>query len=99
MFGNAYGPSKPACAQPLAKRSGQAVAGIGENGAEANAAVINRSISSSAISGLLRGRRNGSGMPALAIRGGSLVQLSGKNKRKPTAIGTSWRVSVSETSV
>ena len=37
MFGNADSPSQPACAQPLAKRSGQAVAGIGENGAEANA--------------------------------------------------------------
>ena len=39
------------------------------------------------------------GTPALARRTGSLVQLSGRNRRRPTVTGTSPRASVSETSV
>jgi hypothetical protein len=49
---------------------------------------MTRSISASAISGLLRAARQGSGTPARLIRATSTVQLSGRNNRKPTATGT-----------
>jgi len=62
-------------------------------------AAINRSISARAISGFVRDVRMASGTPALAIRSVSLVQLSGRNRRKPTGTGTSSRASVTETSV
>src|SRR3546814_1904416 len=62
-------------------------------------AAMTRSISSIAIAGLVRYGRKGSGTPALTMRASSLVQLSGRNSRKPSMIGTSRDASVTDTSV
>ncbi|MNE75140.1 hypothetical protein D3C80_1712700 [compost metagenome] len=62
-------------------------------------AAISLSISSSAIVGLVRDIRISSGTPAFTIRSWLLVQLSGKNSRKPTGTGTSSRANVSDTNV
>ena len=62
-------------------------------------AAITRSISASAISGLVRAVRCSTGTPARFNRTGSLVQLSGRKRRNATITGTSPRASVSDTSV
>lgn len=58
-----------------------------------------RSISAKAISGLVRNVRAASGTPALSSQSGSDVQISGRNRRKVTGIGTSLCASVRETGV
>ena len=58
-----------------------------------------RSISASAISGLVRATRCSTGTPARFIRAGSLVQLSGTKRRNAIITGTSRRASVSDTNV
>src|SRR3954470_8456926 len=57
-----------------------------------------RSISASAISGLVCAVRAASGTPAASQRSASSVQTDGRNSRSPTGSGTSPRASVSETS-
>jgi hypothetical protein len=61
-------------------------------------AAINRSISTSAISGLVCAVRAASGTPALAQRSGSPVQTAGGNSRRPIGTETSRRARVSDTS-
>jgi hypothetical protein len=58
-----------------------------------------RSISSIAISGLVRYSCKGAGTPDLSMRAVSLVQLSGRNSRKLSISGTSLEASVTDTSV
>ena len=62
-------------------------------------AAITRSISASAISGLVRAFRYPTGTPARFNRTLSLVQLSGRKRRNATITGTSPRASVSDTIV
>src|SRR6202035_3329492 len=62
-------------------------------------AAVTRSISASAISGLVRAVRYSSGTPAGFNRARSLVQLSGRKRRNATITGTSSQASVSDTSV
>src|SRR5262249_45623399 len=62
-------------------------------------AAVTRSISASAISGLVRAVRYSTGTPARFNRHGSLVQLSGRKRRNATITGTSPRASVSDTRV
>ena len=58
-----------------------------------------RSISVRAISGFVRAARYSAGTPARSNRARFLVELSGRNNRKASMIGTSPRPSVSYTSV
>ena len=62
-------------------------------------AAITRSISASAISGLVRAIRCSAGTFARSNRPRSFVQFSGRKRRNATITGTSPRASVSETSV
>src|SRR3546814_18934379 len=62
-------------------------------------ASVRRSISARAIAGLVRKARHASGTPASSSRAGSLVQLSGRNKRSAIGTGTSPLASVIDTSV
>jgi hypothetical protein len=58
-----------------------------------------RSTSSMAVSSLLRKACCSGGTRTFAMRTGSLVQHSGRNRHSPTAVGTSPRASVAETRV
>jgi hypothetical protein len=86
------------CRQPSAGHV-QAMAGISQHTSEAHAGGPDRATSSMAISGLLRNACCYAGTCALAMRGGSPVQLSGRNGHSPTITGTSPLASVVETSV
>lgn len=59
---------------------------------------LTRSISSIAIAGFVRAVCLSFGTPARAMRSGSSVQLSGRNRRRPTIVGTSRDANVTETS-
>jgi hypothetical protein len=92
-------PSKIAGREALTKRRAQPVTCIGQYTAERTPAAVTRSISASAISGLVRAVRYSTGTPARFNRDRSLVQLSGRKRRNATITGTSSRASVSDTSV
>src|SRR5258708_29750396 len=60
---------------------------------------MTRPISARAISGFVRAVRYSAGTPARLKRARSLVQLSGRNRRRAIMTGTSSRASVSDTRV
>src|SRR4051794_34650404 len=91
--GNTDRPGEAACAQPLAEWSAIAVS----TQPKRTPLALTRSISASAISGLLFAIRAASGTPALAQRAGSSVQTRGRNNRSPTGTGTSPRAKVNVT--
>ena len=92
-------PGQATRAQGLSERGGP-ITRFGQHAAEAHAPPFRtRSISATAISSLVRASRRSLGTPALLIRCGSLVQVSGRNSARPTATGTSPRASVSDTNV
>jgi hypothetical protein len=99
LLGDSDRPLQAARAEALAERRGQAIACIRHTVANRTPAARMRSISASAISGFVRADRQVSGTRAFAIRSASLVQLSGRNRRRPIITGTSSRASVSDTSV
>ena len=70
------GPGQAACREPLTERRAEAVSGICQQQPKRTPAAITRSISASAISGLLLATRCSTGTPARFIRPGLLVQLT-----------------------
>jgi hypothetical protein len=92
VTGDANGPGKPACREPLWKRRAEAGAlrpypASASTQPKRTPAPITRSISARAISGLERGVRYSTGTPARFKRAVSLVQFSGRKRRKATGVG------------
>ena len=99
LLGDSDRPLQAARAEPLAERRGPAIACIRQHRRKPNARSAD-AIDLGQRDLRLRPRRPPSlGTRAFAIRPASLVQLSGRNRRKPIITGTSSRASVSDTSV
>src|SRR4051794_8517583 len=96
--GDASRPGQPARVEPVAEDGAAAEPGIGQHTGKRRPASRTRSISASAIAGLLCAGRAAAGTPAASQRSGSSVQAGGRNSRIPTGSGTSPRASVSVTS-